>query len=193
MTLFHVPIKLEWPGPGGPGVNIWDIRTTGSDPGDGDVDLNTMVDALGDFYGALNSASLVPGGYTASFEGQATTIDDEPIFVDATPWSTTRTGTAASAPPTSQFIVTLRTTSATRRGRGRKFLGPVAASAVATDGTPTSTAMVSLQNALDILLDESTGFANGAIGVYSEAGSVFRDAIQMQARNYFAVLRSRRD
>lgn len=193
MTLYHFPVALSWSGPGSPGVNMWDIRTTGDDPGGTDVDLDAMSAAIEDFYVSLQTAEIFPAGYTASFDGLATTIGPDPVFTASPSWTHTQGSGGGSAPQSAQGIVTIRTSSAGRSGRGRKFIGPVGSNTVAADGTPNTALVTALQNAADALLAESTGSANGAVGVWSEAGQVFRDATALQARNYFAVLRSRRD
>lgn len=193
MTLYHLPVRLTFNGGGSPGVNIWDIRTTGTEPGSTDVDLDEASQAIEDFYGVLFAGDIFPGGYRADFDGVATTIEANPQFVTSAPWANATGSSFASAPTSTQMIATLRTSSASRRGRGRKFIGPVGVSTVGTQGTPTPGAVATLQNACNGLIAFNDNFANGAIGVYSQVDQVFRDATSMQARNYFAVLRSRRD
>ena len=173
-------------------MNVWDVRTTGGDPGPSD-DLEAMTDALRVFYTDLMAGDIFPGGYTASYAGQATSVGEDPQFFTSDGWSISETGPVDVAPPIAQMILTLRTSSATRRGRGRKFIGPVRPTVVQADGTPTPTAIGVLQNAGNTLLSASEGFADGGIGVYSSVDELFRDIIGVQARDYFASLRSRRD
>lgn len=192
MALLHVPIRLTWAGSGSPGVNVWDVRTTGGDAGPSD-DLEAMTDALETFYTDLMAGDIFPGGYRASWDGTATSVGEDPEFFTSPGWSVTESGPADVAPPIAQMILTLRTTSATRRGRGRKFIGPVRPTIVQSDGTPTTAALGVLQAAATGLLAASNGFADGAIGVYSSVDGLFRDITAVQARDYFASLRSRRD
>lgn len=192
MPSLHVPVRLTWAGSGSPGVNVWDVRTTGGDPGPSD-DLQAMTDALRVFYTDLMAGDIFPGGYTASYAGVATSVGDSPEFFTSDAWSITESGPADVAPPIAQMILTLRTSSATRRGRGRKFIGPVRPTIVQADGTPTTVALGVLQNAGNALLAESEEFADGAIGVFSSVDELFRDIVSVQARDYFASLRSRRD
>lgn len=152
-----------------------------------------MTDALRVFYTDLMAGDIFPGGYTASYAGVATSVGDNPEFFTSDAWSITESGPGDVAPPIAQMILTLRTTSATRRGRGRKFIGPVRPTIVQTDGTPTTVALGVLQNAGNTLLAASNGFADGAIGVWSSVDELFRDITAVQARDYFASLRSRRD
>lgn len=192
MATLHVPIRLTWAGSGSPGVNVWDVRTISDDTGTND-DLQDMVDALEVFYTDLMAGDIFPGGYRASFDGTATSVGEDPEFFNADSWTITESGPADIAPPIAQMILTLRTTSATRRGRGRKFIGPVRPTILQADGTPTTTAVGVLQVAGNRLLATSQSNVNGAIGVYSSVDSTFRDITQVQARDYFASLRSRRD
>lgn len=192
MALLSVPVRLTWAGSGSPGVNVWDVRTTGGDPGPSD-DLQAMTDALRVFYTDLMAGDIFPGGYTASYGGTATSVGESPEFFTSDTWSITESGPSDVAPPIAQMILTLRTSSATRRGRGRKFIGPVRPTIVQADGTPTTAALGILQTAGNTLLAESEEFADGAIGVYSDVDGLFRDLVSVQARDYFASLRSRRD
>ena len=192
MATLHVPIRLNFPGGGGPGVNVWDIRV-GAEAGPDSEDLDTLSAALEVFYTDLLAGDIFPGGYTAAFDGTAVSVGPEPEYFTSDPWSVTETGDPNIAPPAAQMILTLRTASATRSGRGRKFIGPVRPTVVEADGSPTTAAIGVLQAAGDTLLATSSGTLNGAIGVYSETAGLFRDIVSVQARNYFASLRSRRD
>jgi hypothetical protein len=192
MATLHVPIRLNFPGGGGPGVNVWDIRV-GAESGPDSEDLDSLSAALEVFYTDLLAGDIFPGGYSASFDGTAVSVGEDPEYFTSDPWTVTETGDANIAPPAAQMILTLRTSSATRSGRGRKFIGPVRPTVVAANGAPTTAAIGVLQGAGDTLLASSSGLLNGAIGVYSETAGVFRDIVSVQARNYFASLRSRRD
>lgn len=193
MTLYNFPVLLEWNGVGGPGQNIWDLRTTGDEPGSTDADLDSLSDTIEQFYTDLLAAALYPQGYRASFMGEATTIGENPTVVTSPTWTVLQSGSTGISATATQGIITLRTASATRRGRGRKFLGPVAAGAVGSNGAPAPSVVSGMQAAADNLVAASTGFGNGAVGVYSDVDGVFRDLTGATARNYFAVLRSRRD
>lgn len=192
MAILSVPIRLNFPGGGGPGVNVWDTRVI-TESGGPSSDLQAQVDLLETFYTDLLAGDLLPGGYSASFDGTATSVGENPEYYTADPWTITETGDPNIAPAMAQMIVTLRTTSATRRGRGRKFIGPVRPTVVSPSGVPTTTAVGVLQDAAQNLLDGSELLANGAFGVYSAVDGLFRDLTSVQARNYFASLRSRRD
>jgi hypothetical protein len=91
------------------------------------------------------------------------------------------------------MVCTMRTSVATKSGLGRKFIGPLKASVCDTNGTPDSGAVTTVQGFCTALVAASTGLTLAAIGVYSPTYSIFRDVTVMTARDYLAVLRSRRD
>ena len=192
MAIWTFPVLLTYPGTGGPGLNVWDLRTTADADPPGDPEVDGLSAIILQFYQDLGG-SLFPQGYSAKFEGTATEVSSTPVAIQSPTWEALGSPDADMGPSANQMILTLRTTSATRRGRGRKFLGPVHVDTMQPDGTPTASALAALQGAGDSLVSSSEGFANGAIGVYSSVDQLFRDVVNVEARNYFAVLRSRRD
>ena len=189
MALWHYTVNLSWVGPGSPGVNVWDIRTDTPDIGG---NLQEAVDAIGAFYASLVLDAIYPIGYVATGGTEAVEINTSEISpVDG--FSSGEQAGVARHSGVAQMIATIRTTSATRRGRGRKFIGPVSTDTMDGDGTPSAVAVADLQSACTALVNSSLGAGGWAIGVYSSVDELFRDATQMQARNYFAALRSRRD
>jgi hypothetical protein len=207
MPIYRVPVKLSWPRAGSPGVNVWHVRTVENNPGS---ELQTAVDALRAFYNSVNlidltsSAGIFAPGTTVTL-GDIVDVDSQE-FATAT-WATvTAQTTPAAAAPALQLVVGWRTSSATRRGRGRTFLGPLQAAAVDTDGTPKAAVLSGVGAAAQTLVDASLGIANWAVGVYglmeqAPAGTtdytglprVLRDVTGYKVKDQFAVLRSRRD
>ena len=168
-------------------MNVWHIRE------DGDVIAQDLVDHLQDFYAALVPTTLLPQQWTAHFDGVA--VDEATSEIRSfTPW-TEITGASGQthAPLIAQCMLTLRTSSATKSGLGRKFLGPLAATAVQSDGSMTDAARNAVQAAADVLLAASEATIGGAFGVFSREQNLFRDLIAVQARDYIGALRSRRD
>jgi hypothetical protein len=132
-------------------------------------------------------------GYTASFNGEAIDETDSDVMV-LDPWTFTQvSGDANFSALTNQVTCTKRTSVATRAGRGRVFLGPLAKNAISADGSMLDATVVSLQGYCDTLVAASEGEVDGAIGVYSRTQEVFRDLTSLQARDSIKVLRSRRD
>jgi hypothetical protein len=191
MATLVIPITLDWGyGHGSPGANVWHVRTTGA-PGSGG-ELEGLVEMLQDFYTSI--AGLFNATTTIRFEGEANGVgDDVGSYATAPPWTVTGTDAGSVAPPVLAMLVQWRAQSGGRNGRGRTFLGPLAASAVESNGTPSETARAAVQSAADDLIESSDSFANGAFVVYSRTENVARDFITASVPNDFAVLRSRRD
>lgn len=188
MALFHYQVELDWNGPGAPGLNVWDIRTEDLTV---DQDLPAAVDAIRTFYLALAGGGVYPAGYTITFPGNAVNIvtrEDESFTPPSGLASTTTDPDFAGL---LQMILTIRTSSRTRSGRGRKFLGPVAQNVLSPDGTPLDSTRQTVQTAASALLDASSASSGWAVGVYSRTDGVFRDATALVARDYFAHLSDR--
>ena len=190
MALWHYTVDLTWPGPGSPGVNVWDFRT--DEPMLGG-ELQQAVDAVEAFYTSMITGGPVfPDGYSIAGRSEAIEINDRTIEPVDT-WAVTQTGAEADFSGLNQMIMTIRTTSATRKGRGRKYIGPCNAATLGPDGTPITGSVTRLQTAATGLLTASQANNGWAVGVYSSVDGLFRDATQLSARNYFASMRSRRD
>jgi hypothetical protein len=191
MPTYEFPVNLTFPGSGSPGVNIWHCRTTGDFPSTGE--LQGLSEIIEDFYTAIKG--YFPGAaYTASYLGVASTVEEDPQFDTSAPaWVVVGSGGVNVMPQATAICMTLRTLSADRSGRGRKFLGPFSVDAMQSDGSPTTAALTAIRAAGLAMVVASTAFANGAIGVYSQQESVIRDITGATVRDQFAVLRSRRD
>lgn len=201
MTIFRVPILLTFPGAGSPGANIWHIRTA-TLTGSGELsEANTLIGYIRTFYVAMNS--YIPTGTTASL-GTVTEVGTGREVVPT--FAALAFGGTGSAPQMLAAVVTWRTSIAARRGRGRTFVGPLATTCMQNDGTPDSTFRNAVLTAAGALITSSSGFANGAIGVWGydaakPVGSprnpadarVFRDYVGCTVRDLFGVLTSRRD
>ena len=190
MGIYHYTVDLSWNGAGSPGVNVWDIRQQALDP---TSELALAVDAIDAFYASVVSSGLIyPDGYRATGRNEAIEVNSSQI--EAVPgFVHNQSGAGSDFSGLNQMIATIRTSSATRRGRGRKYIGPVAAETLDSDGTPTTGALSALQTACTNLVTASTANNGWAVGVYSSVDGLFRDMVQMTARNYFASMRSRRD
>jgi hypothetical protein len=113
-----------------------------------------------------------------------------------------------SAPQALSLVITWRTTLASRRGRGRTFMGPHVTADMQSDGTPSTTLVTDANTSSAALITSSTAYGNGAIGVYGYDAAktpgkanprnpadakIFRDFVGKNVRDIFGVLRSRRD
>lgn len=190
MSIARMVVDLRWPGPGSPGVNIWHLRTTGS--GVNDPDFQGLIDIVRDFY--EDGWSIVaPTDAAASFAGVLTGLaDDEGDSASFTPWTRTGAQPDPTLPLMSTVVVNWLSSSGGRSGRGKNFLGPVASS-VNADGVPNTAYLNDVGTAAAALIASSTGFANGAVGVWSPTDGLLRDFVGYRMSSKFGSLRSRRD
>lgn len=191
MPTIRIPVDLTWTGvSGSPGVNVWHARTGGTgEPGDA---VGEIVGALEDFYTTI--APALSNVLTIQFRGEVQGVgDDAGDSFDAPTWTVVGTGTGSPLPPANQMLVSWRTNSGGRKGRGRNFFGPVPAGIEESNGTPDETARGLFADAIADLVAYNQGDNNGAVGIYSRAEGVIRDITSGVCPNYFAVLRSRRD
>jgi len=188
MPIYRVPAKIEFTNAGGPGYNIWHVRTATGAPHE---DLFEAVSALESFYTKIK-ALYQPGTRIVLGEGIIEDPLGSPSYVDDDSTTILGSGASAATPTMVALVVSWRTQSATRSGRGRTFLGPVSNGALQTDGTPEPNILNTVRNAaIDLVNDSQT--ANGwAVGVLSTKQGVFRDATGSSIRDRWAVLTSRR-
>jgi hypothetical protein len=195
MGVWRVAVDLTGPSLPNGGVNIWHIRT-GQEVGDVTYEqaIGDAMDALHDFYEAAKVTYAA--GTSINWDGQAQEIDtDAPRVVSGqTPWGVSGTGDMGM-PAANAMIVQWRSALATRRGRGRTFIGPVKQSAGEANGTPEEPSRTSLLAAAQALVDSSSSVnaPPWAFGVWSPTDKVIRDFTGCAVPNKFAVLRSRRD
>lgn len=191
MATYRIPISLTYPGAGGPGLNIWHVRTTGDAPS-GAGELQGLIDVIKGFYTAVQT--FLADDMTISYLGVATTVDEDPVFDSgAEAWSLVVNNSQGIAPPVLAVCVNWLTTSASRSGRGRTFVGPLNLSAIQSDGTVAPTAISAIRAAASAVVAASDGFADGAVGVYSSTQNLIRDVVGTATRDQFAILTSRRD
>jgi len=203
MAIFRVPIVLTFPGAGSPGANIWHIRTSSAIPATELSQANTLLGYIRTFYQSL--VTLMPATTTTTLG----TVTEEGTSREIVPtWSTTTGSGTGSSPQALCAVITWRTETAARRGRGRTFFGPLATSVVQSDGTINNSNLTTIQASAAALVSSSLLDGNGAVGVwgYNAAktpgkanprdpldAKVLRDITGYQVRDLFGVLRSRRD
>jgi hypothetical protein len=204
MSVFRVPVSLEFPGTGSPGVNVWSVRTVS---GTVAIDeLDAALDALQVFYDSIRL--LAPNGWKATIGPdivERTTSEDH----SQAPRVISSVSSGSFLPQANQIVVSWRTSLRARRGMGRTFIGPLRADQADVDGTPTAGAIGAVQSAANTLVSASLSNAFGwAVGVWGlqNPGSydaqgrlipgqphVHRDTTSAKVKDQFAVLRSRRD
>lgn len=201
MAVYRVPFNVTFSGAGGPGANVWHVRTL-SDFSPVNTDLQGLVNNIRTFY--TSCASLYPNTATITLG----TVTEVGTSNESVPSFTAVVGTGGTglAPQALALVVTWRTSVAARRGRGRTFLGPLASGAMQTDGTVADALLGTARTAATALVTASTASGNGAISVYglqnqatgdnpdyASLPHVARDITGSQIRDLFGVLRSRRD
>lgn len=191
MPTVRIPVEIQNPNWPSSTFNVWHARTDG---GAGEYEL--VGAALHTFYTAV--ADHLEGPATLVFPPSLLEVNTG----EDVPWTApTQIALAASdaAPPGIAVTVSWQTSLRARRGRGRTFLGPLDKLTIGSDGKVGTTALTSIQAAVDDLVDASTAAANWAIGIYGQqdkaipAVKVLRDITKGTVRGNFAHLRSRRD
>ena len=192
MGAVSLVVDLSWDGASGsPGVNVWHLRDGGGGLINAD-DINDLSQAIFAFYVELQG--LYPTPVHVQQFGEANGVgDDSGSVVAVDPWGLQGTGGTDFLPPANCILASWKASTGGRSGRGRTFLGPMKSAVAEDNGTPDDTDRGTVQTAMDNLIDFSTGFANGAVGIWSPTQNVFRDIVIGNCPNYFAVLRSRRD
>lgn len=189
--LYKLPVFITHPTITGIAVNTWHIDTDSNTfPATAEVDeLSSIIE---EFYTAY--ADFAPTQTQFEFTGEVTSMGADPQTDAAcTPWTVDGEQGVDSLPPANAVCVTWRTPSATRSGRGRTFLSPVAVNRVQSDGTILTTELGELRTAALFLVSSQAGSAAGRIGVWSPLTETFRSLSGATISDKFAVLRSRRD
>lgn len=189
MAIYRVPVRIEFANAGGPGFNIHHFSTQ---PGGQAGDLGEALNALTAYYTAIkslfaSSTKIVLG------EGMIEDPLGAPSYVDDDSRTVLGSGSSAATPTMVALVVSWRTASATRSGRGRSFLGPVAFGALATDGTPEPGVLATVRNASVSFVNDSQSANGWAHGVLSAKQGTFRPSTGSTVRDRWSVLTSRRD
>ena len=185
---YRVNVNIQYPQTGGPGLNTWHFRHEDIAA----LDLDGVLGVLQNFY--IGIRSFYDGATTISCPDEI--IEDpygSPTYQSVTGWSVLGNGTGLNMPPSDQVVVTWRTASATRSGRGRTFIGPLVSGLLEDNGTIQAGSLQLIRDAAAALVSESLTDGNWAFGVYSRTDSLLRDFTASNVRDRFAVLRSRRD
>lgn len=191
MVVGYINVVTTWGSTGSPGVNTWAYRTTGSDWA-GQTENAGLAGIVQDFYEAIQDTAF-PDGVTISFDGLYHGLGtDEGDTLAGSGWSL-EGGGGNPAPRALCIVANLLGATGGRRGRGKKFLGPLASQVFDGDGNLSPLWAGGVAGELSNLVDASDSFANGALGVYSRLDNLFRDAVSSNVATNYGVLRSRRD
>jgi len=188
MPIYRVPVRIEYKADGGPAFNVLHVRTVSS----ARDELLGALGAIEQFYDDV-SEIYRPDTTVTIGEGMIKDPLGSPEYVNDSRRVVTGTGGGGTTPTLIALVVSWRTSSASRSGHGRTFLGPVQLSAVdAVDGTPTQAILTTVGNAADELVSASSGLNDWAVGVLSTKQGLLRDFTGFTVRDRFAFLSSRR-
>lgn len=189
MPTIRVPVRIDYVGVGAPGYNVWHVRTATGAGGE----LEGALDALETFYTGI--ASVYPS--TASVRIGESMINDplgSPSYEPDDLRVVAGGGNAFLTPQMLAIVISWRTTSATRSGRGRTFIGPLTvASEDSGDGTPTAAVITPIRNFATALVAASNLAAGWSFGVLSKKDAVIRDFTAAKVNDRWSYLSTRRD
>lgn len=139
----------------GPFYNVFNIFT--NNPTSAQAAIH--VSALAAFYNALK-VNLYATTQTWTIGAKVVQVDlATPIFIPVTPVTVTGSNGTAYCPPQTSLVVSWKTGQATRKGRGRTYLGPLSQSVLSVAGnfgTPTITSAQAAATALIASITSST-------------------------------------
>jgi len=189
--IYRANVRITHPVLPDPGINTWHVRLDSEDPNDGDV--VGLSASLADFDVHLTDLVLAQG-CAVTYDGLLVKVGPSPTFHDTgNEWAAGNAGSSATLPPANCVVIGWGTQNASRRGRGRTFIGPIQAAANDATGTISTAALASARDAAADLVAANAGPPEGAWGVYSRSDGVIRDFTSSRVHDRFAVLRSRRD
>lgn len=198
MSVVRIPVTLNWPGSGAPGINVFHLRTTEDwDTAGHDLIVDDALDVLATFVDAVYDI-VAPVGFTWSLGENVVDVASSEAR-DFTVRSGATASTDTPAPHALAVVVGWKTTLAARRGRGRTFLGPCRKGLIDTDGTIEPGNLANIRTHADTFVASSSSIAGGSFAVWGQEAAgvpgvnVARDITSANVRDVFAVLRSRRD
>lgn len=192
MATIRVPVTIEYPQEGGPGKNVWNVRTVGPSEED-DVDqVGDALDALVAFYTDILTYYPQTTVITLGTGMIRDPLGTPTYFPDDVRTLTGVTG-GDYLSPLLAVSVGWRTSVATRSGRGRTFVGPFNGAVNDGDGTVDGGFLTVLRAAAVDLVDASMASAGWSIGVLSVKQGLIRDITGSAVQDRFAYLSSRRD
>lgn len=188
MPIYRVPVRIDYKADGGPAFNVLHVRTVSS----ARDELIGALDAIEEFYQDARTVYRPDSTITLG-EGMIKDPLGSPEYVNDDRRVVAGGGGGGTTPTLIAICVSWRTSSASRSGHGRTFLGPVQLSAVdAVDGTPTNEVLATVNSAAQGLVNSSSGLNDWAVGVLSTKQGLLRDITGFTVRDRFAFLSSRR-
>lgn len=190
MPLYRLTVKTTFPGGTLGGTNTWHIRTTTAAV----PPAPSATTTIKNFYTGIASLFGLP--YKWSWDGVLSEVANEnpglaPVM---TPWTVQGSsgGGTDSGPAGVGLVVTWRSGTATKSGRGRTFIAPLPAGTFQSDGTILDSALNTVRVAATALVNTSLADGNGAVSVYSPLQKIGRDVQGSMVNDRVAYLSSRR-
>jgi hypothetical protein len=128
--------------------------------------LTPVVTQFKNFYDAIKA--YYPNGTIITVG--ASVLDMEvtpPVFLPVPPQTVNGTDSSGFCPPQCAVVVSWRTLTASRGGRGRSYIGPVGRAAETTNGTPMPAFVTALQTAANALITGLTSVSASKV-IYNE-------------------------
>lgn len=149
----------------GPFINVFHVSVLTADVSTG----NLIITRLKKFYDAI--AVIYPSGSTRTVGSRIVEVAGAvPALVPSPPVNTVAGTGTAIAPPQICYVTSWRTLVATKHGRGRTYLGPLANSVLQTDGRLFTTLVSTIQTAANTLIsDLNTDFVGNGLVIYNRA------------------------
>lgn len=192
MGIIRIPVTIDYVAQGGPAMNVFHCRTISGGGADEEQQVSECLDALERFYNAFKvyypAASQIRMG-----EGMIRDPLGAPEYFKDDPRVISAGGSGGTAATLLALVVSWRTTSASRSGRGRTFIGPFNSQVAGTDGTPENAVVSLLRGAAVNLVDASTDPSGWSLGVLSQQQKVLRDWTGSSVKDRWSFMSSRRD
>lgn len=193
MAIVRIPVKVSEPGQsGGPWMNVWNARTVSDTGNDFSEQVSETLDALEAFYNSLRPI-LVSGTDIVLGEGMIRDPLGSPTYVNDDRRVVTGAAVGDRLTALLAVVVSWRTSSATRSGRGRTFVGPFTEGSNGVDGTPELGTLNTIRSASADLLQASSAPYAWSLGVLSTKQKVLRDFTAFTVADRWSYLSSRRD
>ncbi len=146
--LFEVVVQLTGGAGSGPFLNVWHIGTTGAGL---TSEVVTICTKISDFYNT--NKSIFASGI--SITAPVKVVDyrtDPPILVGVAPVTVASLG-SGQAPPQNSMVMSMASLIAARKGRGRKYFGPLTNNVISgTNGDIQTANVTTMQTAATTLL-----------------------------------------
>lgn len=189
MPIYRVPVRIDYRANGGPGYNVFHVRTVSS----ARDELLSALDAIEAMYNSMKGLYVDTTILTVG-EGMIKDPLGAPEYVNDSPRTVLGSGGASTMPTLLAVCASWRTSSATRSGRGRTFFGPFNNNTQdGNDGTPGAVTITTVRDAALDLVQASQGLNDWGIGVLSLKTGILRDITGVTVQDRWSYLSSRRD